>query len=81
MLPPFNTLPHGVVTPPNTHTIKLFLLLLHNCNLATVMNCNLNTGVFQWPWVTPVRGLLVPEGAVPHGLRTTALERTVMQKG
>ena len=23
-------------------TIKLFLLVLHNCNFATVMNCNVN---------------------------------------
>ena len=37
----FNTVPHVVVAPK--HKI---LLLLHNCNLATVMNCNLNIGVF-----------------------------------
>ena len=33
-----STVPHVVVTP----SIKLFLLLLHNCNFATVMNCNVN---------------------------------------
>lgn len=42
VLRPFNTAPHGVVTP----TIKLFSSLLRNCNLATVMGCN----------VTPVKG-------------------------
>jgi hypothetical protein len=31
----FNTDPRVVVTPP---TVKLFVLLLHNCNFATVMN-------------------------------------------
>ena len=35
---PFNTVTYVVVTP----TIKLFLLLLHNHNFATDMNCNLN---------------------------------------
>jgi hypothetical protein len=30
--------PHVV----GTSTIKLFLLLLHNYNFATVMNCNVN---------------------------------------
>jgi len=35
-LQPFNTVPHAVVTP----TIKLFWLLLHGCNAATVMNRN-----------------------------------------
>jgi hypothetical protein len=39
MLPHLNTVFHVVVTPP---TIKLFLLLLHDCNCATVMNCNVN---------------------------------------
>ncbi|ERE68548.1 hypothetical protein H671_7g17857, partial [Cricetulus griseus] len=32
-------IPHVVVTPP---TITLFLLLLHNCNFATVMNHNVH---------------------------------------
>jgi len=38
MLWPFNTVPYVVVNP----TIKLSLLLLHNCNFSTVMNHNLN---------------------------------------
>lgn len=31
---PFYTVPHGVMTP----TITLFLLLLHNCDFATVIH-------------------------------------------
>jgi hypothetical protein len=30
------------------NTIKLFLLLFHNCNFVTGMNCNINICVFQW---------------------------------
>ena len=41
-----------VVTP----IIKLFLLLLHNCNSATVMDCNVNVYVFQSLWASPVKG-------------------------
>jgi hypothetical protein len=35
---PFNKVSHVIVTPD----IKLFSLLLHNCNFAIVMNCNIN---------------------------------------
>jgi hypothetical protein len=35
---PLNMVPHVVVTL----TIKLFSLLLHNCNFPTVMNYNVN---------------------------------------
>ena len=38
MLWPFNTIPHVVVTPNN----KIILLLLYNCNFASIMNCNVN---------------------------------------
>ena len=38
----FNIAPHVLVTP----TIKLFSLLLHNCNFATAMNYNVNMCVF-----------------------------------
>ena len=38
MLQPFDTVPRVVMNP----TIKLFLLLLHNCNFATVMNHNVH---------------------------------------
>ena len=37
-LRPFNTVPHVVVTPNH----KSISLLLHNCNFATLMNCNVN---------------------------------------
>jgi hypothetical protein len=42
MLWPFNTAPHGVVTP----NIKFFLFLLQICNLTTVMSHSINTCVF-----------------------------------
>jgi hypothetical protein len=56
MLRPFNIVPCVVVTPP---TIKLFLLSLHNCNSATVVNHRVN--------IFGDRGL-------PKGLRTADLE-------
>ena len=43
------TVPHVVVTPP---TIKIFELLLHNCNFAIVANCNINIRVFMESQVT-----------------------------
>ena len=43
-LGPFNTVLHVVVTLPTT--TKLFLLLLHSCNFATVMNCNMTICAF-----------------------------------
>ena len=42
MLQPLNTVPHVVLTP----TIRLFLLLLHNCNFATAIDQNVNICVF-----------------------------------
>ena len=47
VLQAFNIVPHVVVNPPPP-TIKLFLLLLQNCNFATVMNHNVNICVFCW---------------------------------
>lgn len=44
-LPYAVTAPHVVVTTP---TMKLFSLLLHNCNFAADMNYNINICVFQW---------------------------------
>ena len=38
ILRPFNTVPHLVVTPNH----KIILLLIHNCNFATVMNYSVN---------------------------------------
>lgn len=34
----FHTVPHAVVAL----TIKLFPLLVHKCNFATILNCNVN---------------------------------------
>lgn len=31
-------------------------LLFHNCKFAAVMNCNVNTHVFRWSWLTPEKG-------------------------
>jgi len=66
MLPPFHTAPCVVVTP----TIKLFLLLLHKCNFATVLNYNVNSWYVQWSQATLVKGLLNPsKGSWPTSFR------------
>ena len=59
VLSSFNPVPRVLVTP----TIKLFSLLLHSYNFATVTNHSVNT--------CGDRGL--PKGAVTHRLRTTDL--------
>ena len=41
-------------------TIKLFFLLLYNCNFTTVVNCNV-TMCFWWSWVAPVKGSFDPQ--------------------
>lgn len=56
-LGPFTTTPHAVVTPKH----KIILLLLRNCNFATVVNHNVNICVFWWPWMTPVKGSCDPQ--------------------
>lgn len=43
ILSPFNTVPHGVVTPDH----KIISLLLYNCKFATVMNHNINISDMQ----------------------------------
>ena len=76
MLRPFNTVPQVVVKSPCPTTIELSLLLLHNCNFATVMNCNISVGYAGYQVCdhrvrvvkTPTNGLLT------HRLRTAALE-------
>ena len=45
---------------PVTPTIKLFLLLHHICNFATAVNHNVNTCVFWWSQLTPVRESFSP---------------------
>jgi hypothetical protein len=65
MLRPFNTVPHVVVTPPSPPTIKLIpLLLLYNCNFATVMNLNANICFTGYLICDPF------ERVVTHRLRT-----------
>lgn len=59
MLRHFHTVPYAVVTP----AIKLFLLLLHYCNFATVRDLNVNLYVFHWSWVTTAELFDSPEGS------------------
>jgi hypothetical protein len=40
---PFNIIPYDPLT------LKLFLLLLHNCKFATVINCNVSLLNGLWP--------------------------------
>ena len=49
---PFNTLPHVVLTPNH----EIILLLLHNCNFATVMNSNVNIWLAGCLICDPQRG-------------------------
>lgn len=41
--------------------MKLFLLQLHSCNSASVMNHNVNIPVLHWSCVTPVKRLFNPQ--------------------
>jgi hypothetical protein len=56
MLRPFDTVPYVVVTP----TIRLFLLLLHNCNFAIGMNHSVDICSSFVLRVTPAEGTLDP---------------------
>ena len=64
MLRPFSTVP---CCGDSNH--KFFSLLLHNCNFATVMGCNVNVCVFGWSlaFFHPL------EGIESHRLKTTGL--------
>jgi hypothetical protein len=62
-----NTVSHAVVT--SNH--KIILLLFHNCNSATVMNYNVNIGVFQ---CSCERVIQPQKGVATHRLRATVLE-------
>lgn len=64
-----------MVTPSTTHTIKSFLLLCYNCNLATVMNCNVNLSYAGYLIRGIHEGLFNPQEVVTNRLRATALER------
>jgi hypothetical protein len=64
MLQPFNTVLHVVI--PNH---KLFSLLLHSCNFATVVSHNVNNLIIQ------EIGSVNPVGVETHRLKTAALGR------
>lgn len=55
-------------------TIKLCLLLLHNCTFTTIMTCTVNICVFKWLSVTLQKNHWNPKGVVTHKLRTTDIE-------
>lgn len=52
MLQLFITVPRVVLT----HNLQIILLQLHSCNLAKVMDCNVNTfgdgGLLKGSWLT-----------------------------
>lgn len=56
-----------------TPNIKLFSLLLYNCNF-TVMNLNANICVFRWSLATPVKGLFDFKGVGTHRLKNAEQE-------
>ena len=64
MLQPFDAVPHVVVTP----NYKIISLLLHNCDFATAINCNVN---IRYAGYLAMRA--TPVGVVSHWLRTTTL--------
>jgi hypothetical protein len=71
MLWPFNTIPKVVVTT----AIKLFPLLLHNCNFATITYYNVNISVFPWCYGTHVNPPVQPsKGVTIHRLWTAVLQ-------
>lgn len=59
-----------------TPTIKLLLLLLHNCSFATVMICNINIWYADgFRWLLWKRHLSAPiQEVTVYGLRITALK-------
>lgn len=68
----FKTLPHVVLTP--NHNITS--LLLHYCNFATIVDCNINVYMQSICHVTPVKGLLNPPrvSIMSHRLRTSVVK-------
>jgi hypothetical protein len=72
MLQPFNNVPHVVVTP----TIKLFSLLFHNCNFATVMS------QYKYLYFLSLTGPLqknnlTPKGVIIHRFRSSDIDRSL----
>ena len=73
MLRFFNAVPQVVVTPNH----NIILLLLPNCNFATVMNCHV-TICFLMVLGDIAKGLFDhPKRVVTHRLRTTGLKRSL----
>jgi hypothetical protein len=70
------TVSHVVLTP----TIKLFLLLLHNCNFTTFMNHKVYISVFQWSYITLVKKSFYPKGVLTHRLGTAPLNNVFQVK-
>ena len=61
-------------------TIKLFSLLLHNCNISTVRNHNVNIRYID-SFIQPLwKGHSTPKGITPHRLRAIGLELSNLQK-
>jgi hypothetical protein len=60
----FDTVPHVVLTPSH----RISSLLLHNCNVAAVMNCNVNT------WYAGI-SYVIPNVVTAHRVRTTGLSQ------
>jgi hypothetical protein len=59
------TLPSDVSSVVVTSTIKLFFMLLHNCNFATVINCNVSKYM-----ICTHCAHSTPKGVMAHRLRT-----------
>ena len=62
MLRPFNRVSHVVVTP----NYKIILWLLHNCNVVTVINHNVNIWYAEYL-------IQDPQKVMTHRLRTAVL--------
>lgn len=59
---PFNSVPNALATP----TIKLFSVILHNCNVAPVINWNINIWYAVYLIFDPCeRGVHSPKGCIP----------------
>lgn len=53
--------------------MELFLLFLHRCNFASVMNHDMI--IWNAGYVIPVEGSFDLQGVATHSLRTTALKK------
>jgi hypothetical protein len=68
MLQPFNTVPHVMLSLDD----NIILLLLHNCNFASGMNCNVNFWYAEYLMWDPKR-------VTTHRLRNAALDQSSHQ--